>query len=79
MNAPTLNAAYNRLLADWARQGYPSPPACEECDCDLTGKDVHDVGWGWVGDCCRKGATEDDGMSDEDLRRHERRQMGIVS
>ena len=40
---PTLNARYNRLLLSWARQGYPSPAACEECGTSLEGQKVYEA------------------------------------
>jgi hypothetical protein len=49
---PTLNPSYNDLLQRWAASGHPSGPECEECGCDLTGRDVHDTGLGWVCDDC---------------------------
>lgn len=45
---PTLNPEYNALLVIWAEEGYPSKPECEQCEKDLTGKEVHDTGLGWV-------------------------------
>lgn len=51
---PTLNPSYNELLLRWALEGHPSPPECEECHADLTGKNVHDTGVEWVGTCCKK-------------------------
>jgi hypothetical protein len=47
-SGPTLNPTYNNLLKSWAKQGHPCDPECEECSCDLTGKQVHDVGTGWL-------------------------------
>ncbi len=71
-NGPTLNPSYNSLLLDWKRQGYSSNPECEECSCDLTGKEVRDIGTMWV---CVKCASRDEIKSD--YRHEERKQLGI--
>ncbi len=47
---PTLNPEYNALLLYWVSQGASSNPECEECGCDLTGKDVIETDILWV--CC---------------------------
>jgi hypothetical protein len=52
-STPTLNVVYNNLLLRWAASGHPSPPECEDCGCDLTGKDVHDTGAMWLCDTCK--------------------------
>lgn len=52
MGGPTQNDSYNDLLERWARAGNAATPECENCCSDLTGKEVHDVGTMWVGDCC---------------------------
>lgn len=51
---PTRNLAYNALLVKWSKAagGLEFLPSCEECEADLTGKAVHDIGWGWVCDVC---------------------------
>jgi len=36
---PTKNKEYNYIYATWAAIGYSELPRCEDCDCDLTGKD----------------------------------------
>lgn len=45
---PTLNPEYNKCLAKWAKQGYPSEPCCETCGADLTGQRVIEAGIGWI-------------------------------
>lgn len=74
MNGPTLNAAYNNCLANWARAGHPAEPRCESCECDLTGRNVHECG-AWVCSDCEREALTDAYQLD---RWHERRQMGLV-
>ena len=49
---PTLNPVYNNLLKSWSKQGYSCSPECEECQCDLTGKQVYDVGTSWLCKSC---------------------------
>jgi hypothetical protein len=48
----TLNADYNAVLKSWASQGHPSTPACESCECDLTGKHVVEGILGWFCESC---------------------------
>lgn len=66
-NGPTLNQEYNNLLISWAREGCCSKPECEECECDLTGKEVFepksywDTVAGWIcSDCNQKFRDEFD-------------------
>lgn len=56
-SGPTLNVEYNWLLAEWARHGEPSPPSCEDCECDLTGREVVEK-HGWL---CEECAQKDFG------------------
>ena len=44
---PTKNKEYNYIYATWAAIGYSELPRCEDCDCDLTGKDVGETYIGW--------------------------------
>lgn len=69
----TLNPTYDELLSLWAAQGCPGTAECEECGGDLSGQDVHDVGWGWVCDHCARHQEP----WDADDAHAERRQMGI--
>lgn len=62
---PTLNHYYNNLLKRWAASGHPSPPECEDCGCDLTGKEVHETG-NWV---CKSCKEKDDETYHEPLYR----------
>lgn len=71
-SGPTLNRAYNDLLIRWGN----AQPECEDCGSNLTGKRVHDTGTMWLGDCCKRGES-DDTLSDAETRRAERQQMGI--
>ena len=52
MAGPTRNAEYNAVLASWKEQGAPSDPQCEECGCDLTGKEVVEITIGWYCETC---------------------------
>lgn len=64
---PTLNPYYNNLLVSWEKQGFDATPECEECSCNLTGKNVHDVGTGWLcTDCMEKDYDFDDEDSEEE-------------
>jgi hypothetical protein len=74
----TNNPEYNELLCRWRAQGCESSAECEDCGRDLTDQDVYETPLGWV---CASCLARDDGelyMSDESLRAHERRQMGIA-
>lgn len=63
---PTLNAAYNELLAKWAASGHDATPECEICGANLTGKNVYDTADGWAGDCCACAEDEAEYSEDED-------------
>jgi hypothetical protein len=76
-NGPTLNPQYNRQLATWERQGYPTDPACEDCGRDLTGEWVTLRSWGWICDDCHNKTRNVYVDSDYSERMAERRQMGL--
>jgi hypothetical protein len=67
------NAALKELIADGHHNGL-----CEQCNLPIPIGDVHegDLGW-YCSDKCLCDAENYDGMSDEQLRAWERRQMGI--
>ena len=44
---PTRNTEFNYVYAAWVADGETDLPRCEDCDCDLTGKDVHETNIGW--------------------------------
>jgi hypothetical protein len=77
--APTLNPEYNELLARWEASGHGSPPECEDCGCDLTGKAVVDDGCMWVCEACSELPDDAFPLSERDLQAWERKQMGIGS
>lgn len=51
INAPTLNVAFNQELAKRAPFGH-GEPECEECGCNLTGKNVYRVTYTWCCESC---------------------------
>lgn len=60
---PTLNATYNDLLVRWAQEtGIQYLPACEDCECDLTGCEVIETNGGWFCEEC----AEDNGYDPVD-------------
>lgn len=44
---PTKNKEFNYIYATWVGIGYSDLPRCEDCECDLTGKDVGETTIGW--------------------------------
>lgn len=66
MNQPTLNAVYNSLLVKWAAAGHPTDPDCEECGCDLTGKQVVEVEKRtWTCEACAESIESDNACDEE--------------
>jgi hypothetical protein len=63
MNGPTLNPDYNEAFAG---QTEIAEPECEDCGCDLTGRDVVDDHGMWVCVPCSKA---DDSMFSADTVR----------
>jgi hypothetical protein len=51
---PTLNPYYNQLLIRWKEAGCESPPECEECQEDMTGKMIHDTSIAWLCTSCKE-------------------------
>lgn len=65
---PTNNQSYNECLKKWAESGHPTTPECEECEADLTGRNVIETHVNWL---CEECAAEwdDDRIDDrEDFR-----------
>lgn len=63
---PTLNHSYNHLLSKWAVGGFASEPECEDCGCDLTGKEVYETATNWL---CAECKEKDDNEYHEPLYR----------
>ena len=61
---PTLNHVYNDLLKRWSAGGHESTPECEDCGCDLTGKEVHETSTQWV---CIECKEKDDDSDDSHI------------
>lgn len=59
MSKPTLNPDYNSVLDYWVREGYSGNPKCEECGCDLTGKQVYETSIAWLCQDCKNKDQED--------------------
>lgn len=78
----TNNEEYNRLLEKWRGADPATNPECEECGCDLTGKDVYGGKYGWYcmgcGPSVEKDINSNSTMSDYEERMWERRQMGLI-
>lgn len=90
-NSPTNSHRYNCVLASWnadprrdASKG-PTLPQCEECNADLTGKDVIECPdhWeacaGWVCVACAKSLAagrDEDGEDDRPDRSNQLRYVG---
>lgn len=67
MNSPTLNPYYNHLLVSWEKDtGKPQLPTCEECNCDMTGQQVHESHAGAAGWVCEDCHRKLDLASDDD-------------
>lgn len=67
MSGPTLNPDFNELHARCVAAGVaPERPECEDCGCDLTGRDVVDDYGMWVCVPCSKA---DDSMFSADTVR----------
>jgi hypothetical protein len=50
---PTLNEEYNKVYAQWRKDGFRGAPQCEMCGANLVGKNVTEAsGFGWVCDDC---------------------------
>ena len=64
---PTLNQSYNRVLESWKKQGCDSKPECEDCGCDLTGKDVVESHYGWLCTSCAEAQGIDPNDCGDDL------------
>jgi hypothetical protein len=83
MNGPTLNPEYNDVLAKWTAMGEDSRPECEDCGCDLTGREViEEDKVMWVcADCHAEWEEDDDEIvfSESAAQRAERQQMGFGS
>lgn len=59
LEGPTLNPEYNLLLVKWSIvSGEICKPECEECGCDLTGKEVHETLCTWLCSSCYRFADE---------------------
>jgi hypothetical protein len=51
---PTLNHVYNNLLQRWGANGTDASPECEDCGCDLTGKEVYETSTNWLCAECKE-------------------------
>lgn len=48
VSGPTLNTEYNLILQSWEDAGEAHTPECEECGCNLTGKQVFETTVTWL-------------------------------
>ncbi len=58
-NGPTLNKFYNEIYEIWEAIGYNELPKCDECHCDVTGKDFFESGTSWFCKDCFDKIGED--------------------
>lgn len=52
IDEPTLNPSYNAVLLEWHLAGHDGSPECEECGCDLAGKNVVETKTNWLCEDC---------------------------